>query len=150
MKKENRNVILFLDDATCHPKVTLSNVKIAWFLANATSVLQLMDKGVIYMFKSHYRGFLMQSLISNVEEADSSYALARSVLVLDAVNWIGLAVEKIKAETVKNYFAKAGFVKVMWQIIWRRQVKTLLQYLISAEEKNFPVIQRTLFGVMTM
>jgi hypothetical protein len=28
-------------------------------------------------------------------------------------------------------------------------VKTLLQYLISAEEKNFPVIQSTLFGVMT-
>jgi hypothetical protein len=39
----------------------------------------------------------MQSLIFNVEEADSSYALARSVSVLDVVNWIGLAVKKIKA-----------------------------------------------------
>jgi hypothetical protein len=29
MKKENKNVILFRDSATCHPKVTLSNVKIA-------------------------------------------------------------------------------------------------------------------------
>jgi hypothetical protein len=29
-------------------------------------------------------------------------------------------------------------------------VKTLLQYLISAEEKDFSVIQRTLFGVMTI
>jgi 3-deoxy-D-arabino-heptulosonate 7-phosphate (DAHP) synthase len=28
MKKENRNVILLLGSATCHPKVTLSNVKI--------------------------------------------------------------------------------------------------------------------------
>jgi hypothetical protein len=27
--KENRNAILFLDNAACHPKVTLSNVKIA-------------------------------------------------------------------------------------------------------------------------
>jgi hypothetical protein len=51
----------------------------------------------------------MQSLISNVEEDDSSYTLARSVSVLDAVNWIGLAVKKIKAETVKKCFAKAGF-----------------------------------------
>jgi hypothetical protein len=51
----------------------------------------------------------MQSLILNVEEADSSYALARSVLVLDGVSWIGLAVKKIKAETVKNHFAKAEF-----------------------------------------
>jgi hypothetical protein len=37
MRKENRNAILFLDNATCHPMVTLSNMKIAWFSANATS-----------------------------------------------------------------------------------------------------------------
>jgi hypothetical protein len=53
----------------------------------------------------------MQFLILNVEEADSCYALARSVSVLDAVNRIGLAVKKIKAETVKNCFAKAGFLR---------------------------------------
>jgi hypothetical protein len=39
----------------------------------------------------------MQSSILNVEEADSSYALARSVSVQDAVNWILLAAKKIKA-----------------------------------------------------
>jgi hypothetical protein len=66
MMKENRNAILFLDNATCNPKVTLSNVIIAWFPANATSLLQPMDMGVIYTFKSHYRRFLMQSLILNV------------------------------------------------------------------------------------
>jgi hypothetical protein len=70
---------------------------------------QPMDMGVIYTFKSHYRRFLMQSLISNAEEANSSYALARSVSVLDPVNRIRLAVKKIKAETVKMCFAKAGF-----------------------------------------
>jgi hypothetical protein len=57
--------------------------------------------------------------------------------------------EEIKGETVKECFVKAGFGKVTWQILWRR-VETLLQYVISAEEKNFPVIQRTLFGVMTL
>jgi hypothetical protein len=45
----------------------------------------------------------MQSLISNVEEADSSYTLARSVLVLDALNWIELAVKKMKAGTAKVF-----------------------------------------------
>jgi hypothetical protein len=43
----------------------------------------------------------MQSLISNIDEADISYALARSVSVLEAVNWIGLAVKKIRAEALK-------------------------------------------------
>jgi hypothetical protein len=98
----------FLDTATRHPRVTRSNLKIAWFLANATSVLQPMDMGVIYTSKLHYRRFLMQSLIFSVEEADSSYALARSVSVLDAVNWIGLAAKKSKAGTVKKCFAKGG------------------------------------------
>jgi hypothetical protein len=51
MKKENKNVILFLDNATCHPKVTHSNLKIPWFPANATVVLEPMDMGVIYTFK---------------------------------------------------------------------------------------------------
>jgi hypothetical protein len=102
MKKENRNAIIFLDTATCQPKVTLSNEKIAWFQANVRSVLQPMDMGVIYTFNSHYRQFTTQCLISNAEEADSCYALARSVSVLDAVNWIGFAVKKIKAETVNK------------------------------------------------
>jgi hypothetical protein len=39
------------DSAPCNPKVTLSDVKIAWFPANATSVLQPMEMGVIYTFK---------------------------------------------------------------------------------------------------
>jgi hypothetical protein len=68
---------------------------------------------------------------------------------VDAVNWLGLAEKKIKAETVKSVLLKLGLRKMIWQIIWRRRVKTLLQYLISAKEKNFPVIQWTLFGVMT-
>jgi hypothetical protein len=54
MKKENRNVTIVIENTTCHPKVTLQNVEIAWFPANATSVLQPMDMGVIYTFKSHY------------------------------------------------------------------------------------------------
>jgi hypothetical protein len=53
MKKKNINAIVFLDNATCHPKVTFSNVKITWFRADATRVLQPMDMGVIYTFKSH-------------------------------------------------------------------------------------------------
>jgi hypothetical protein len=60
--------------------------------------------GVIYTFRSHYRRFVMQSLILNVKEADSSYVLTRSVSILDAVNWIGLVVKKIKAGTVNKVF----------------------------------------------
>jgi hypothetical protein len=79
----------------------------------------------------------MQFFISNAEEADSSYAFARSVSVLDAVNLIGLAVKKIKAETVKKFFAKAGFGESDVADNLEEAMKTLLQYLISAEETIF-------------
>ena len=36
MKSEGRKVILFLDNATCHPKIHLSNVKMAYFPPNTT------------------------------------------------------------------------------------------------------------------
>jgi hypothetical protein len=107
-----------------------------------------MDMGVIYTFKSHYGRFPMQSLISDVEEAD---ALARSVWVLDAVNWIGLAAKKIKAETVEKSFAEAGFVESdVADNLEEANENKLLQYLISSEEKKFPMIQRTVFRVMTI
>jgi hypothetical protein len=51
----------------------------------------------------------MQFFISNVEEGDSSYALARSVSVVGAVICIGLGVKKIKAQPVRKCFAKAEF-----------------------------------------
>jgi hypothetical protein len=43
MKKENRNAILFLENATCHPKVT-NTFKCENRLV--PSVLQYMDKGL--------------------------------------------------------------------------------------------------------
>jgi hypothetical protein len=92
----------------------------------------------------------MQSLISNAEEADSSYALARSVSVPDAVNWIGLAVKKIKAEIIKKCFAKAGFGESDMADNLEEASENMLLYLVSGGEKNFPVMQRTLFVMMTL
>jgi hypothetical protein len=58
MKKENRNDIPFLDNSTFHPKITLSNVKIAWFPTNATSVLQPMDMAVMH-WQDLYRFWML-------------------------------------------------------------------------------------------
>ncbi|XP_053568121.1 tigger transposable element-derived protein 6-like [Bombina bombina] len=78
MKREGHKVILFLDNATCHPHLKLSNVKLAWFPANTTSVTQPMDQGVIYTMKTHYRKLLLQSLVANISTTQNVHQLSKN------------------------------------------------------------------------
>ncbi|XP_053571634.1 tigger transposable element-derived protein 6-like [Bombina bombina] len=78
MKREGHKVILFLDNATSHPHLKLSNVKLAWFPANTTSVTQPMDQGVIYTMKTHYRKLLLQSLLANISTTQNVHQLAKN------------------------------------------------------------------------
>ncbi|CAI6369824.1 unnamed protein product, partial [Macrosiphum euphorbiae] len=110
MRSQNRNVLIFLDNAACHPKIELSNTKILMLPPNTTSITQPMDQGVIYTFKSYYRKFLLQSLLCKMDNCSSAHQLAKSISVLDAVNWIALACDNVKAECVQNCFHKAGFL----------------------------------------
>ena len=66
MKSQGRKVILFLDNATCRPRIDLSNVKLAYFPPNTTSSTQPIDQGIIYTHKSFYRKFVLQSLVVKI------------------------------------------------------------------------------------
>ena len=64
---------------------------------------------IIQNVKVHYHKLFMQSLLANMDCTSSASVLARTVLVLDAVIWIGKAVKKLLPETVARCFEKAGF-----------------------------------------
>ena len=51
MAFEKRKIFLFLDNASSHPTVEYSNVKLQFFPPNTTSVLQPMDQGIIQATK---------------------------------------------------------------------------------------------------
>eukprot|EP00102_Acyrthosiphon_pisum_P025954 XP_016663164.1 PREDICTED: tigger transposable element-derived protein 4-like [Acyrthosiphon pisum] len=87
LKKQNRRVIIFLDNATCHPHLNLSNARLAWLPANTTSLTQPMDQGIIYSIKVNYH----------------------------AIYWLNKSVNLIKPDTVKKCFIKAGFNLVLDQ-----------------------------------
>ncbi|KAG8224729.1 hypothetical protein J437_LFUL004899 [Ladona fulva] len=110
MKKKGRKVILFLDSAACHPKIRLSNVELAWLPTNASSVTQPMNQGVIRSLKALYRKHLLRSLLCAVDSETAVSDLSKKITVLDAINWINLAVKEIKPTTVISGFAKAGFL----------------------------------------
>lgn len=54
MKKENRKVILFLDNATSHSKIALYNVKLIFLPPNTTSCCKPFDKEIIQEFEMFY------------------------------------------------------------------------------------------------
>ena len=54
--KQKREILLFIDNNTAHSVDTPStNMKVIFFPANMTSVLQPVDQGVIKTFKHYYR-----------------------------------------------------------------------------------------------
>uniref|UniRef100_A0A1X7VAJ2 DDE-1 domain-containing protein n=1 Tax=Amphimedon queenslandica TaxID=400682 RepID=A0A1X7VAJ2_AMPQE len=79
LRKDGRNVLLFIDNAGCHlPKFCDKYIKItiAFLPADTTSVLQPLDPGIIKPFKVHYRTSLIRFVLARFDE----YAYASKVL----------------------------------------------------------------------
>ena len=109
MKKNARRILLFLDNAPCHPiDVQLSNVKLVFFPPNTTSVIQPLDQGVIRSFKCYYRQMLVKHIIAQCTAAQNWNQV--TITALDACRWIDLAWNKVTAITIFNCFKKAGFI----------------------------------------
>lgn len=82
MRLANRHILLFLDNAGSHPHLELSNVTLAFFPPNTTSILQPMDQGVIRCIKVHYRKHLLQNLVDNIDCASNNSELMSKVTTL--------------------------------------------------------------------
>ena len=76
MKSQNRNVILFIDNAPCHPpdlKGKFSNINVCFLPKNTTSRLQPLDAGIIQNFKVKYRKLLLKFVISRVNDKRTAF-----------------------------------------------------------------------------
>ena len=54
MGRKDQKVLLFLDNATSHSNLQLCNVKTKFLPANATSIMQPLDQGIILAMKRNY------------------------------------------------------------------------------------------------
>ena len=85
-KRQNRNVVLFVDEPS-HPKdKPLSNVKLVFLPANTTSTLQPLDQGIIANLKVNYRKRLLQSVLAKVDKGEEIEKINKCISVLDAVS----------------------------------------------------------------
>ena len=111
MRKQGREVILFLDNATVHPTSLIdmhSNIKIVFLPKNTTSRLQPLDAGLIQSFKTKYRKKLMRYVIARINDDLTASEIAKDIDILQAITWVADSWKEVSVETIKNCFAKCG------------------------------------------
>jgi hypothetical protein len=107
MLRQNRKVMLFIDNCSSHPYMSLSNVKIIFLPRNTTSRLQPMDQGIIKCLKDYYRSLIVRKLISILD--NNQYPDIKSIDLFDALIMLKSSWNKVSDTTIKNCFIKAGF-----------------------------------------
>jgi hypothetical protein len=108
MQKQNRKIILFLDNAPVHSSdVKLTNINLKFFPANTIAKIQPLEQGIIRTFKAHNRKQVVQNLITNGDSANSADDI--SITALHAVRWIDGAWKALTETTIQNIFKAAGF-----------------------------------------
>lgn len=109
MVLQSRHVLLFLDNCGAHPSIKLSNVRLAFLPPNTTSRLQPMDAGVIQAMKLGYRKLMMGHIATRIDEVSTASELARSITVLNAIQWVKASWDLVKTSTIHKCFIKCGF-----------------------------------------
>lgn len=107
MKREKRNILIFLDNCAAHSKVTkFHNIEVHFLPPNSTSVLQPMDQGVIKVFKQHYKKRLVKHMLEKFENTGEM----KKINVLESIHFIISAWELISPTIIANCFRRAGFL----------------------------------------
>lgn len=113
MRVQKRNVLLFLDNASCHPHLILSNVKLVFMPPNTTSVCQPLDQGIIQSFKLKYRKLMMPRIVSildaGVDVLATDQEITKTINVFDALGWVNEAWKNVAAETIQKCFSNCNF-----------------------------------------
>lgn len=99
MKKQNRKIVLFADNAACH---------INWqFLpANTTSIIQPLDQGIIKSFKSQYRTIILRKQTLALEVDQQLQEFTKSITILKAIYFVKRAWWMVTQRTIRNCFKK--------------------------------------------
>lgn len=111
MKRQNRHVLLFVDNAPSHPTVNFSNVKLQFLPPNTTSKSQPMDQGIIQTLKLKFRKRQLQHVIYEMDKDKSKCGsqLLKDITILQAIYWIHRSWQEVETTTIQKCFAKCGF-----------------------------------------
>lgn len=113
MRRQNRKVLLFVDNASSHQDNDLTNVKLVKLPPNSTSVLQPMDQGIIQATKLKFYKQQSSHIIARMENSTlCGTDLLKEVNVLDTIYWLGKAWKDVEPSSIARCFDKCGFDKL--------------------------------------
>ena len=108
MHRQQRKVLLLVDNCPAHPRVTnLKATNLVFLPPNTTAKLQPCDLGIIYNLKCHYRRVIMKILLSHIDAGGEMKEF--SITLLEAMSTLRTAWQSVTQQTISNCFRKAGF-----------------------------------------
>ena len=113
-KLENRNVLLFLDNAPVHLENLVgkySNIKIAFLPKKTTSRLPPLDAGIMKNVKVKYRKKLLRHVIARISNDCSASDIAKEIDIVQAITWVAAAWKEVSETNFKNCFVKCSIVQ---------------------------------------
>ena len=121
--REGRSVLLFMDNAGCHPpEITegYSNIKVMFLPANTTSKLQPLDLGIIKTFKTYYRKLFIRYVLTKIDTCSTATEVVKSITILQAIRWVAEAWKSVDTITIKKCFRKAGILDKDFHVVQQR------------------------------
>jgi hypothetical protein len=108
MKRENRHILMLMDNAPSHiiPK-NLTNVRVEFLPPTTTSHLQPMDAGIINAYKAHYRRYLVQYYVDEIDAGRLP-----KIEISNAIRWTKLAWDEISANTISACWRHTGILPI--------------------------------------
>ena len=111
LQRQKRNILLFMDNAPCHPNSLqdkFENIKIVFLPKNTTSKTQPLDAGIIANWKVYYKKRLLRYIYGKVTSSSSASEIVKSVNLLMAIEWGKQAWDEVSDTTITKCFKKTG------------------------------------------
>lgn len=107
--RQNRKVLLMVDNASSHTLAEYSNINMQYLMPRTTSKLQPLDQGIIYAVKTHYKASLARKYLMGIEAGKTPEQLVKKWCVKLACDELARVWKRVSPQTILNCFRAAGF-----------------------------------------
>ncbi|GAV05159.1 hypothetical protein RvY_15331 [Ramazzottius varieornatus] len=114
MVKEERHILLLVDNFSGHNVASRPNIELRFLPPNCTAKAQPCDAGIIKCLKDEYKKFLYKRVFTNMQYVSNVESFVKGLTIFDAVDWLVEAWKLVKPSNIVNCFHKCKIVDELW------------------------------------